>query len=259
MCPPADSKKLSKAEVVQMTDPAQEEVRGKSAHWLAFRVFDEPTAVFTELAARPRVLLPLLCLVVAATLGAFMTPSRVLEDQARRSLEPLQESGRITAEAVQERVENAASTSSRVTIFVAAAVGGPVMLVIAAWVLMLIFGATSAEPLRFKDELAIVSHAYMISIAGGILMLAVIAFGGLDEVQLSLGFLFSEESNPFLYRFTNQINLFGAWNVYVLALGNQIKTKAKGIGGALSIVGGLWLALKVAGALLGGLFAGMAS
>jgi len=58
-------------------------------------------------------------------------------------------------------------------------------------------------------------------------------------------------------RFTNQINVFGAWNVYILALGNQVKTKAKGIGGALTIVGGLWLALKVAGALIGGLFAGL--
>ena len=124
---------------------------------------------------------------------------------------------------------------------------------------MMIFGATTADPLRFKDEFAIVSHAYMISLAGGVLVVALLAFAGLNEVQLSLGFLFDEESSPFLHRFTNQINVFGAWNVYVLALGNQIKTKAKGIGGALTIVGGLWLVMKLGGALIAGFFLGMGS
>ena len=133
------------------------------------------------------------------------------------------------------------------------------MLAVAAWVLMLIFGATTADPLRFKDEFAIVSHAYMITIAGGILIVALLAFAGLNEVQLSLGFLFDEDSSPFLYRFFNQITVFGAWNVYALALGNQVKTKAKGIGGALTIVGGLWLALKVGGALMAGFFLGIGS
>jgi hypothetical protein len=142
---------------------------------------------------------------------------------------------------------------------VAGVVGGPITLAAAAWVLMLIFGATSAEPLRFKDEFALVSHAYMISLVGGVLVIALLAFAGLNEVQLSLGFLFNEDSSPFLHRFTNQINVFGAWNVYVLALGNQVKTKAKGIGGALTIVGGLWLAMKVGGALIAGFFLGMGS
>jgi hypothetical protein len=242
-----------------MTDPAQQDGNGKSSLWLAFRVFDEPTAVFRDLAIRPRALVPILCLVVAAAFGAFATPSRVLEEQTRTSLEALEESGRLTAEQVQERVDNASGTAGRLTILGAGVVGGPLVLVVVAWVLMLIFGATSSDPLRFKDELAIVSHAYMISIAGGILTILLLAFAGFDEVRLSLGFLFDEQDSPFLYRFMNQINVFGAWNVYVLALGNQVKTKAKGIGGALTIVGGLWLALKVVGALFGGLIAGMGS
>ena len=240
-----------------MTDPAQTNEHGKSALWLAFRVFDEPTAVFKELAARPRVLVPILCLIVVATFAAFATPGRVLEEQTRAGLEPLQESGQLTAEQVQERVSNAAGATARLTLFGGGVIGGPLVLVVTAWVLMLIFGATATDPLKFKDEFAIVTHAYMISLAGGVLTVALLAFAGFDEVQLSLGFLFDEESNGFLYRFTNQINLFGAWNVYVLALGNRVKTQAKGIGGALTIVGGLWLVLKVGGALIGGFIAGL--
>lgn len=242
-----------------MDDPAQVDEQGKSPLWLAFRVFDEPTTVFKELAARPRALVPILCLVVAATFSAFAMPSRVLEEQVRTTYENLEESGRITAEDAQERISNASGNGARLGILGAGAIGGPIMLAIAAWVLSLIFGATTADPLRFKEELAIVSHAYMISIAGGVLVVALMAFAGMDEVQLSLGFLFDEDSSPFLHRFTNQINVFGAWNVYLLALGNQVKTKAKGIGGALTIVGGLWLAMKVVGALMAGFFLGMGS
>ena len=242
-----------------MTDPAPLDKPGKSSLWLAFRVFDEPTAVFKELAERPRALVPILCLILAAIFAAFAMPSRVMEEQARATFEQLQENGQLTAEDAQERIDNSSGTTARLTVLLAGVVGGPLILAVTALVLMLIFGATSADPLRFKDEFAIVSHAYMIAIAGGVLSVALLAFAGLDEVQLSLGFLFDEDSSPFLYRFTNQINLFGAWNVYILALGNQVKTKAKGIGGALMIVGGLWLVLKVGGALLTGLFLGMGS
>lgn len=242
-----------------MDNPAQMDEQGKSSLWLAFRVFDEPTTVFKELAARPRALVPILCLVAAATFSAFALPSRVMEEQARTTFESLEEGGRITADDAQERISNASGTPARLTVFVAGAVGGPIALAVAALVLMMIFGATTADPLRFKDEFAIVSHAYMITLAGGVLVVALLAFAGLNEVQLSLGFLFDEESSPFLHRFTNQINVFGAWNVYVLALGNQIKTKAKGIGGALTIVGGLWLAMKLGGALIAGFFLGMGS
>ena len=237
--------------------PDPQDKQGKSALWLAFRVFDEPTAVFKELAQRPRALVPILCLIVTAAFTALAMPSRVMEEQARASLEPLQESGRLTAEQVQERLDNASGTTARLTVLAAGVIGGPLVLAVAAWALMLIFGATTPDTLRFKDEFAIVSHAYMISIAGGLLTVVLLAFAGLDEVRLSLGFLFDENSQPFLYRFTNQVNVFGAWNVYVLALGNQIRTRAKGIGGALAIVGGLWLAMKVVGALMAGFFAGL--
>ncbi len=240
-----------------MVDPNQEDEQRKGAIWLAFRVFDEPTAVFKELAVRPRALVPLICLVVSGAFTAVAMPSRILEEQTRESLAPVLEREQISEEEVEERVETASGTVGRISIFAATAIGGPVVLVIAAWVLMLVFGATTAEPLRFKEEFAIVAHAYMISIAGGVLSVALVAFAGFDEVKLTLGFLFDEEKNPFLFQFTDQLNLFGAWNVFVLALGNQVKTKAKGVGGPLAIVGGLWLAMKLVGALIGGYVAGL--
>lgn len=224
----------------------------KSAIWLVLRIFDEPTQVFRELAVRPRVLLPIALLVVATGVFALGTPAAVLRDQTRSRLEAMQERGQLTEEQVQDRVEGAASTSSRALIFGAGAAGGLVALVVVSAVLMLIMGATSPEPIKFKKEFAVVTHANVVSVAGGILAVALMAFGGMDQPQLSLGFLFGEDAG-FLYRFANQVTLFGTWNMILIALGNQVLTKAKGIGGPLVIVGGLWLLVKVAFAALGGL------
>jgi len=235
-----------------VTEATATSAEPKSATWLILRVFDEPAHVFRELASRPRVLLPLVLLVVATGIFAIGTPADVLKSQTRSRLEAMQQRGQLTDEQVQERVDAAASSTGRALIFGAGAVGGLLALVVVAAVLMLVMGATAPEPIKFKGELAIVAHANIVSIAGGVLIVALMIFGGLDRPQLSLGFLFSQDSG-FLYRFANQITLFGTWNMILIALGNQVLAKAKGIAGPLMIVGGLWVLVKVVFAAMGGL------
>ena len=75
----------------------------------------------------------------------------------------------------------------------------------------------------------------------------------MSEPTLSLGFLFNQETNAFLYRFANQITLFGTWNMLLVALGNQILSKGKSFTGPLFIVGSLWLLVKLGIAAIGGL------
>jgi hypothetical protein len=235
--------------VTEATAPSAEP---KSATWLVLRVFDEPTKVFRELAVRPRVLLPMVLLVLATGVFAIGTPTEVLRDQTRSRLEAMQERGQLTDEQVQQRVDAAASSTSRAVIFGAGAVGGLVALVVVSAVLMLVMGATAPEPIKFKGELAVVAHANVVSIAGGVLIVALMVVGGLDQPQLSLGFLFNQDSG-FLYRFANQVTLFGTWNMILVVLGNRVLTKAKGIGGPLVIIGGLWVLVKIVIAAIGGI------
>jgi len=236
--------------------PAPAPAPGPSGAWLAFRVFDEPTKVFQHLAAAPRFLVPLVCLVVATAIFAFGVPGDVLRDQTRDRLQSFVESGRIPAEQADTQIEQAASTRARALIFGAGAAGGIVALVIVAGVLALIFGALSAEPLKFKREFSLVLHSNMVAIAGTVLLVLLMAFAGFRQSQISLGFLFGQDQSSYLYRFMNLITPFGLWNVYLLALGNSVMTKAKGIGGALGIVGGLWLVTRLVFAAFGGLFGG---
>ncbi len=240
-----------------MTDSVAAEGRPKSPLWLAFRVFDEPARVFQELATRPRALVPVISLVVVMALAAFATPTEVLREQTREAMEAFRQGGQLTDGQVQQRVDAAGKISGRLTVFGMGTAVSLAGLAVVSLVLMLIFGATSSESLRFKSEFGIVAHANMVALAGAVFMLALVSFAGFEQLQLSMGFLFDQESSPFLYRFGSQITAFGAWSVFLLALGNKIKTKATGLGGPLVIVGGLWLLVKAGFALLGGVFGGL--
>lgn len=236
-----------------MTDPAPiEAAPSKSGAWLAFRVFDEPTRVFRELATSPRYLVPLICVVVVAALYALATPAEVLVDQARDQIQPFIERGQITEEEAAQQIEGAASTGRRALMFAGGAIAGPIVLLVVAGVLTLIFNAMGTEPVGFKREFSIVLHANMVALAGTVLTVLLMLLIDMRQ-PISLGFLFPEDSG-FLYRYANQVTLFGAWDVFLLALGNTILTKAKGIAGALAVIGILWLLVKIPFAFLGGLF-----
>jgi len=238
-----------------VTDVQNAEAQPKSAVWLVLRVFDEPVEVFKELAARPSILLPMILIVIVTGISAFAIPDAVLKDQTRTQLEAVQERADLSDEEVEERVDRAASTTTRFWfIFVVLSAATLLVMAIYSLVLMLIFGATGPEPIRFKAEFAVMLHAYVIALAGAVLMLLLMRFAGMSNpTLLSLGFLFGQDTSPFLHRLANQITLFGTWNMLLVALGNQILSKGKSFTGPLFIVGGLWLLIKVGLAALGGL------
>jgi hypothetical protein len=233
----------------------------KAAWWLALRIFDEPTRVFQSLAARPRATLPLLLIVLVSAVGALGTPRAVLEEGARRQAVSLRSRApdRFTEEDVQRMIDRAGTLPTRTLLLGGNIVFALVILTVVALLLMLIFGTTAAEPVKFADEFAIVTHAYLPQLLGMILTVVLMRLGaaGFETPganPLSLGFLFDPEQQPFLHRFASFLTLFGAWNVFLLALGNQVKTRGKSLTGPLVIVGGLWVLANVGLAAFAGLF-----
>ena len=232
-----------------MTHPSQT-TEQKSPWWLALRVIDEPGAVFRALAQKPTVILPIILLVLTAGIVAVGTPASTLRSRAERQADIVEQRApeRMTADDRAEMLEEAAGTRNRAIIFGAGSVVGFIALLGVAGVLLLIFNAAGTQPLKFKDELAIATHAYVPQLLGAILMIVLARFASFEE-SLSLGFLVRE---GFLHNLGQQITLFGAWNVVLLALGNQIRAGMKGLGTPLFIVGGLWMLVNVG-------FAGIAS
>jgi fumarate reductase subunit D len=227
---------------------------------LALRVIDEPVGVFRQLSTRPTSWVPMVLLVVVTLIMAFGTPAEPIQEMTRQQMESAQQRSpdRITDEMVEDRVERAASPQSRAIFGAGQIVFYLIAFVVVAAVLMLVFGAMGTESIKFKAEFAIVAHAFMPQLLGFILIVLLTRFAGFDELTLSLGFLFDAEASPFLSNLGTQFTLFGAWNMVLLALGNQIKSGSKSLGGPLMVVGGLWVTVNLLFAGLATAFAGLA-
>ncbi len=232
----------------------------KGAWWLALRVIDEPGAVFRQLMVQPRALVPLMLVVIVAAIVAVGLPGETLREQVRDQMEAVQDRApdQITDADIEQRAERAASPLGRGMIFAGQAAFMLIMLTVVAAVLMLIFGAMGSEPIKFKDEFAIAAHAFVPQLVGALFIMLLMRFAEADQFFLSLGFMFDQEGSPFLHQLGNQFGLFGAWNVFLLALGNQIRTGGKGIGTPLAIVGGLWVLVNLVFAGVATAFGGMA-
>ena len=227
---------------------------------LALRVIDEPVEVFKQLAVRPTSWVAIVLLVVISGVAAFGMPAGPIQEATRAQMESAQQRSpdRITDEMIEERVEGVASPQGRAIIAGSQIVFYLIGFVVVAAVLMLVFGAMGSESIKFKDEFAIVTHAFLPQLLGFILIVLLTRFAGFEELTLSLGFLFDAEASPFLNNLGTQFTLFGAWNMVLLALGNQIKTGAKSLGGPLMVVGGLWVVMNLLFAGLATAFAGLA-
>ena len=221
--------------------------------WLVLRVFDEPGQVFAELARRPRALLPILLFVIVNLAVAAAVPTRVLRGAAEQQFRVLEERNRgaIPPEIRDRALANAGTATNRVTVFLAASVAGLVMVAIASGVLLLIFNAVSSGEMTFRDEWSIAWHAYVPQVAGIIVTWLGISLTNDMQFRLGLGFLVPADISRFGHSLAQQFTIFGAWNIYLLALGNQTRTRAKGIGGALAIIGTLWVAVNLLFAFLG--------
>lgn len=219
----------------------------KSPVHLVLRVLDEPGAVFTELAARPKALLPVILWLVVALVTMFGMPAKIMRSETEHRMEAMEQRrpGMIPPEARQRAVERAASPASRATGFAFVAAIGLVAIVVVAAVLRVVFGGLSPAPITFRQEFAIAAHAYVPQIVGAIAGLIAIVVTNDAQFRFSLGLLFDPNSGGFVHKLANQFTLFGAWNVYLLALGNQILTKAKSVATPLAIVGALWVAVNL--------------
>jgi hypothetical protein len=214
--------------------------------WLALRVFDEPGRVFSQLAVRPRAAVPILITVAVAFMTAFLTPDDVMSAGAREQIAAIeQRTGEVLSpDERSEAIIEAASPANRSFLFALNAGFGILAILAAAAVLQLTFSAGSAVPLRFRDELAIVAHSFMVQALGSLVTLCVVLLTS-STTSSSLGFLFDRDAHPFFSQLANSLTVFGVWTVCLVALGNKIKLKSSGFAGPVGIVAGLWVIFKV--------------
>ena len=229
----------------------------KNGLWLFARVFDEPEMVFKEITAKPRIGAPMLAILLVFCLRAFAMPDSMLRKEASMGMDAAEKfaPGRITPEIRQQAMDRATKWTNRAIGAASGTVGIIVISLIAAGVLMGLFSLAGAE-LTYKDELSIVLYAGAPTLLGIIAVLALTPVTQSSTFNLGLGFIVSSDKSPYLHALAAQFTIFTMWQLYLLALGNQIKRKAKTIGGSLMLVGGLWFTFALLGAWIGAKFGG---
>lgn len=80
-----------------------------------------------------------------------------------------------------------------------------------AGVLYLVFNVMFGQDLTYKQHLSATSHAFWITLLGGLITFPLMVAQGDINMKLSLGLLLSDPTASFLGRFLNGITIFGIW------------------------------------------------
>ncbi|MGW8267311.1 MAG: YIP1 family protein, partial [Longimicrobiales bacterium] len=105
---------------------------------------------------------------------------------------------------------------------------------------------------KYKQYLAVVSHALIITAVGSILLLPLRIAQGDPTLTLNVGTFLPFLEEGYAFRVLKLLDLFGLWGYSVMAVGVTKINPRRGMGVALSF----FLAFAVASALVFGIFGG---
>lgn len=212
-------------------------------------VFASPGQTFAELAADPHFILCWCIQIVVGLLFAYELMHRVGAYALARQQIML---GSRAQSLSPEQLDKAVSVSA--TFFKFGMWASPViaivfMLVMAA-IMMGIANFVLGYETRYKQQVSMVSHAYLVQSLVGLLTVGVLAmmaspysFQLNNPIGSNIGFFLDKSgTGAFLYQFATHLDIFSIWIVMLLALGLSKLGGRKGkFGSTLAVVGSLWL------------------
>jgi hypothetical protein len=212
-------------------------------------VFASPGKTFAELAADPHFILCWCVQIVVGLLFAYELMTRVGAYALARQQLML---GTRTQSLSPEQLDKAIATAA--TVFKYSMWASPViaivfMLVMAA-IMMGIANFVLGYETRYKQQVSMVSHAYLVQTLVGLLSVGVLAltaspysFQLNNPMGSNIGFFLDKSTTPaFLYQLATHLDIFSIWIVVLLALGLSKMGGKKGkFGSALAVVVSLWL------------------
>lgn len=210
-------------------------------------VFAAPGELFDELREAPRWIGMLLLVVALSLLGTFFIPKEVY-------VEGFLSQARLPADAPPEAMEQVRGQAEFFygLRYVFAAAAPPVVIAVIAGFLLFVFNVILGGEARFGQLFSATTHAFLIASVGGLLAVPIIRATGDLQSVLALHLLVPGLEEGFLYRLLHGMNLFGLWTAVVLGIGMSRMYPKREAGGAIGTVVGLYVAVKLAAAFLGG-------
>ncbi len=241
-----------------MTEPNQPDGESGATQlhsnwWRLQAVYFEPSRLFQEIAQKPNWFLPLLVVSLVTLLSVSVFLNAVgMENVVRQQLTASSQYQEASKEAQQEMLDNALHSPLSSTIFKIA----PLFPVISIWVFTLLLTGIlmgvlilAGKQLKFSKLYSVCCHSFFAtSLISSPLLVIVSSLAGdpgeLDlqnPLQSNLGFLLDAKQNPALHSLASSLDFFSLYAIFLLSLGISKITKRTSMGGALSVVGGLWL------------------
>jgi hypothetical protein len=229
-------------------------------------VFFEPGKTFADIGRRPQWFLPLLLIVLSAiafyaAYGQRVGWERFMQQQLATNARAQQQMERIPPE---QRAQSAAIQAkfTGIMFYVSAAIGFPVILLIASAILLALCGMMSAG-LKYKQIFAIVCFAGLPLILRHLLSIVVAFLKNPDDFNVQnplafnvAAFMDPVTSNKFLYTFAVSFDLFAFWIITLEAIGLVAAAGKKKLsfGSAFFAVLASWVVLVLLPATMAGLF-----
>ncbi|MEE9208057.1 MAG: YIP1 family protein [Gemmatimonadota bacterium] len=211
------------------------------------QVLTSPAKLFDALGGKPRWLGALLLAVGVGIAIVALIPLELIEEMMM---------AQVPADATPEQMEAMESQAGLAGVlrWLGPAVFQPIMLLIIAVFLLLVFNLLMGGEASFKQLFAFTTHANLIGIVGGLVTLPLILARGSLDTAMSLGLLApGMDSGSFAFKFLNGLNLFGIWTAVVLGIAMSRLYPKVSTGTAVGILLGTYVVIKFIGAAIGGL------
>jgi hypothetical protein len=206
-------------------------------------VYFSPRNAFQEIGSSPRVLVPIIVLIVIGFLmGLYMVKTVDVQMAVVAQLEKAVDQGRMSKEAMEQALPFSQKIA-QISILVITTLGGTVFALIFAGFAKL-FSAVKGAQNNFRALFSVTLHAMIaVSIVHSILMVLVIHFKGAADVDINnlnavvasnlgavIGNLASEDALPkFVMKLLESVDVFSIWTIALLSIGySAVSRKLKG-------------------------------
>ena len=215
-------------------------------------VFFSPKSTFEDIARKPSWILPVVLMTVLGCVVGFSLNKRVdWREVASKRIEESPRAAQLSADQKEQQIAMGAKISPAISY----AIGllAPILIaVIVGGVMLGAFNLLGGANANYKVSIAIVSHAYAVSMVSSLLFILILFLkppGTVDlenPVAANLGAFLPDGTSKPLMAVGTAIDLFSFWIICLIGVGfaafNPKKLKT---GGAIGIVLAVWAAYEV--------------
>lgn len=205
-------------------------------------VFAAPGRLFDALRERPAWIGMLVLVVALSVLTAYLIPEEAYVQAFLDQAPP---------DAPEEVARQQAELFYGLR-YLFAVLAPPVIVAVIAGLLLFVFNVVLGGEAGFGQLFSASVHAFLVPVVGGLLTVPIIRATGDVQTALSLHLLVPGLEEGFLHRLLRGMNVFSLWACGLLGVAVDRLYPDREVGAAVGIVLGLYLAWKLAGAVVGG-------